>query len=288
MLQRLQERIESDANGFRAMALEVFIVANMAFLALDIYLAHRLHTVHHVSEWIPFVFSILATVTLLVAMTDGLHPLTLRSRSLGALAGIGSVAVGMLGLWFHLNHSFLSEMTLEHLVYTAPLVAPLSYAGLGFLLLLNRMVAPSSREWGLWVVFFALGGTFGNFVLTLCDHAQNGFFHWTEWLPVATSAFATGALAAVVVVRANTRSILTLTGALLVAQALCGVAGFFLHGAAVIESAAPTLFERVMWSAPLFAPLLLPNLCVLAALGLWQLWALDVRASRRDAPPVQA
>ena len=40
----------------------------------------------------------------------------------------------------------------------------------------------------------ALGGFFGNFVLSLTDHAANGFFARTEWIPVISSAFATGFL----------------------------------------------------------------------------------------------
>jgi hypothetical protein len=34
----------------------------------------------------------------------------------------------------------------------------------------------------------------GNFALSLTEHAENGFFHWTEWIPVASSAFAVGVL----------------------------------------------------------------------------------------------
>jgi hypothetical protein len=41
---------------------------------------------------------------------------------------------------------------------------------------MNRMVAAGTVEWGRWVLLLALGGFAGNLVLSLCDHAQNGFF----------------------------------------------------------------------------------------------------------------
>ena len=74
----------------------------------------------------------------------------------------------------------------------------LYYGALGFFLLLNRMITPSTDEWRRWVIFLALGGFIGNFILCLCDHAQNGFFLITEWIPVFSSAFAVGFLTVLV------------------------------------------------------------------------------------------
>ena len=59
---------------------------------------------------------------------------------------------------------------------------------------MNCTVHGESIEWGKWIVFMALGGFFGNFVLSLCDHAQNGFFNRSEWIPIFTSAIAVGFL----------------------------------------------------------------------------------------------
>ena len=39
--------------------------------------------------------------------------------------------------------------------------------------------------------------------------------------------------------------------------------------AAITRGTAPDLFENLIFVAPLFAPLLCPNLAVLAAIGLW-------------------
>jgi hypothetical protein len=47
----------------------------------------------------------------------------------------------------------------------------------GMLLILNRMESTASDEWARWILVLSLGGFFGNFVLSLTDHAENGFFH---------------------------------------------------------------------------------------------------------------
>jgi hypothetical protein len=49
---------------------------------------------------------------------------------------------------------------------------------------MNRMVSEKSVEWARWLVLLGLGGFFGNFILALCDHAQNGFFVQIEWITV--------------------------------------------------------------------------------------------------------
>lgn len=49
--------------------------------------------------------------------------------------------------------------------------------------------------WDKWVMFPALGGFLGVFVLALCDHLENGSFYASEWRAVASSALAGGFLA---------------------------------------------------------------------------------------------
>ncbi len=95
---------------------------------------------------------------------------------LGNFTGWVSVFIGVVGLVLHLKSQFFQEWTLASLVYTAPFAAPLAYTGIGLLLILNRSVDADSREWAEWVVFLALGGFVGNFIFSVTDHAQNGFF----------------------------------------------------------------------------------------------------------------
>jgi hypothetical protein len=156
-------------------------------------------------------------------------------------------------------------------VYAAPFAAPLAYTGIGFLLIMNRMVEVQNIEWPLWVIFLALGGFVGNFIFSVTDHAQNGFYHRTEWIPVCSSALAVGFMLVPLIVRVS-RSFLRLCALMMLAQAAVGLLGFALHVRADLYGPGPTLFDRAVYGAPIFAPMLFPDLVILAAIGLWVLY----------------
>ncbi len=263
----------------RALA-ELFAVFNLAFLAADIYLAHSLNAFAHWAEWIPFAFSLVAPALLVAAMMlgDGIRPPkffgvgTLSppqrlSRAMGVLVGVASFVIGVAGLIYHLESQFFAEQTLRNLVYTAPFAAPLAYSGLGLLVLLNRLVPDEPAEWARWVVLLALGGWIGNFALSLADHAQNAFFYWAEWIPVVASAAAIGTLS-VAVVEYQNRPFLRLCIGLMIVEIVVAVAGWLLHLAAILQSPMNDVWERLLYSAPLFAPLLFADLALLACIGL--------------------
>ena len=250
--------------------LETFVLSNYAFLILDVYLAHSVNRFRHWGEWIPFGFSIVAVLVLTPSLV-----LRLRGRGesflrhAGLVVGYASITVGLAGVAYHLDSQFFSQWTIQSLVYTAPFAAPVAYAGLGLLLLVNRTVPCSDSEWSQWVVFLALGGFAGNFVLSLCDHAMNGFFHATEWLPVFASAFAVGFLAVALV--EQHRSFLLISGAILALQVVIGLVGFYFHLIADINGLSSSLFENFVHGAPVFAPLLFVDLVLLAMIGLWDM-----------------
>ncbi len=254
----------------KVLILEGFILINFVFLILDIYLAHSVNRFRHWGEWIPFGFSIVAALLLAASLRAGYkNQQSLFFRWAGQALGYCSIAVGITGLIFHLESQFFSQRTIASLVYTAPFVAPLAYSGIGFLLLMNRMVPRTQPEWGQWIVFLALGGFAGNFVLALCDHAQNGFFHLTEWVPVVGSALAVGFLTTALFERS--RGFLRGCLAVLALQAVIGVWGFVLHLIADVNGVSSSLYENFIHGAPVLAPMLFANLFLLGAIGIWDL-----------------
>ena len=90
--------------------------------------------------------------------------MTRRGATSATSSAGSSILIGLAGVLFHLESRFFLDRTLKSLTYAAPFAAPLAYTGLGFLLLMNRMVTPAAHEWARWVIFLALGGFFGNFV----------------------------------------------------------------------------------------------------------------------------
>ena len=145
--------------------------------------------------------------------------------------------------------------------------APLAYTGLGSLLIMNRMVDDRESEWAKWVVFFALGGFAGNFIFSLTDHAQNGFYHRTEWIPVIASGVAVGFLLVPLLLNVD-RSFLRVCGRVMLAQIAVGLLGFSLHARADWQQSGENLFLRIVHGAPIFAPTLFCDLAILAWIGL--------------------
>jgi hypothetical protein len=184
--------------------------------------------------------------------------------------GWAAILVGMTGMVLHLESHFFYERTIRSLAYSAPFAAPLAYAGLGFLLLMNRMLDPDSVEWARWILFFTLGGFFGNFIFSLADHAENGFFLPAEWVPVVASAVAIGFLA-VPLLAPVTRLFIDVCAAVLVLEAAVGLWGFVLHTMGNLQGPSVHPFDNFIYGAPPMAPLLFPNLMILGVIGLWQL-----------------
>lgn len=252
---------------------EMFALVNLGFLTFDIYLAHSTNHFRRTAEYIPLIFSACAPIILAAS-------LALRRRSikmweyLGFLVGFCAIVIGVAGTVLHLDSAFFYERTIKSLTYSAPFAAPLAYAGLGFLLLLNRMIESAKVQWGQWVLFLTLGGFVGNFIFSLADHASNGFFRSVEWVPVAASAFAIGFLATPFFMKV-TRSFLVLCGALLILEMGIGIWGFALHALSNLHGPSIHAFDNFVYGAPPFAPLLFPNLAILGLIGIWQLMRVD-------------
>ncbi len=256
---------------------ELFALFNLAGLAPDIYLAHSTNFFHRPSEYIPLGYSLVAPLLLLAALWALVRERLFLWQLLGQLVGWTSIALGIAGLVLHLESQFFRQWTLASLVYAAPFAAPLAYTGIGFLLVMNRMVDPRSRAWAMWVIFLALGGFVGNFIFSVTDHAQNGFFHKSEWIPVISSGLAVGFLLVPFMMRVD-RGFLLACAIVMAIQAAVGILGFGLHAWADWHGTGLTLMDRVVYGAPIFAPMLFPDLVILAGIGLWTF------AQHLDAP----
>jgi hypothetical protein len=249
--------------------IEVFAISNLGFLTFDIYLAHSVNQFRERAEYIPFFFSAASPLLLLAG-------LMVRDRwprvwsLLGYLVGSSAILIGLAGVIFHLQSHFFFDRTLRSLAYSAPFAAPLAYAGLGFLLIMNRMVDSESLEWAQWVLFLALGGFLGNFVLSLADHAGNGFFNRLEWVPVVASAVAVGFLTVPILMRVP-QIYVQVCAVVLLLEAGVGIWGFILHAIANLRGPSIHPFDNFIYGAPPLAPLLFPNLVLLGFIGLWRL-----------------
>ncbi len=248
---------------------EVFAILNLGFLAFDILMAHSVNQFRREAEYIPLIFSATAPFLLILALALRLRwPVVWKD--LGSFVGWLAVLVGLTGVILHLQSRFFYDRTILSLTYSAPFAAPLAYTGLGFLLVMNRMVDPETREWAQWVLLLTLGGFAGNFVFSLADHAGNGFFRSTEWAPVIASAIAVGFLTVPLLMKVA-RAYIDLCAAILVLEAGVGIWGFVLHALANLDGPSTRAIDNFIYGAPPMAPLLFPNLMVLGLIALWPL-----------------
>ncbi len=273
------EKMLRNRKRLAAKLLDFFILANLAFLALDVFLAHSVNAFAHPAEWIPFYFSLGGSV-LLALMLLGKNEEKGRWKN-GCRFGVGwgAICIGISGMFFHLGSEFFADLTLKNLIYTAPFVAPLAFTGVGLLLIMNGMIRDTDLEWAQWVVFMAGFGWCGNFILSVFDHAQNGFFNPSEWLPVFTSAIAVGCLATLFFVP-HQPVFFKFCVIVMGINFTVGIAGFFFHLTVDLQTPATTQIEKFLYGAPLFAPLLFPNLSLLALLGIWKMSTRDYNKGR--------
>ena len=255
------------AGAIGSWLVEAFALVNFAGLVGDIYLAHSTNQFRRASEYIPLYFSLAAAVLLAAALllarpcAGGLarprlsRRLGWRSPSVSPASSCISTAASSTsarsGAWSTPRRSPRRSPT--------PASACCS--------IVNRMVGRDTREWAQWVLLLALGGFFGNFVFSLTDHAQNGFFQPLEWMPVVSSAFAIGFLLVPFAIDV-TSAYLRLCAAMLGVQVLVGIAGSLFHLAADIGQPGATLVARIISGAPPMAPLLFVNLSLLAGIAL--------------------
>lgn len=255
--------------------IEGFAILNVGSLTFDIHLAHSVNQFRNHAEYIPLIFSGSSPLFLLFGLAAR-YRWPAVWKDLGYLVGWSAVLVGLTGVVLHLESHFFYERTLRSLTYSAPFAAPLAYTGLGFLLIMNRMVDPESLEWAQWILLFTLGGFVGNFVFSLADHAENGFFNPLEWVPVVASAIAVGFLTVPLMMRVS-RKYIDVCIAILLLEAGIGLWGFALHAAGNLRGPSVHAFDNFIYGAPPMAPLLFPNLTVLGLIALWEFRAHESR-----------
>lgn len=251
-------------NRDKNIILHLFCWFNLSFLAADIFVAHSINQFEHSSEWVPFYFS---TLSFLILPISFLIPEKWNQlkRSVNLVLGFAAIIIGVIGFYLHIHSQFLGQLSLKSLVYTAPLIAPLSYAGVGLLLILNTI---KIVRWSKMVLSLSAAGFLGNFILALCDHEQNGFFNAGEWIPVFMAALATGVLIKSVQSDLDQKFHL-LAIATMALQILTGLIGFIWHCYANIHSPVDDMYQKFIFGAPIFAPLLFCDLGLLAILGLY-------------------
>ncbi len=263
----------------RDQLLLLFTSGNLAFLAVDVAIAHSVNAFRPVYEWIPVLLPPMGAVTALgLAVQRGPSRLL---RGMHLLTMLVSVLVGLLGLAFHLRAMLnpLGGVSWSWLVFSAPVLAPLSFAGVGLIGIfaaceeegpgvltfpgLVRLHAPISKtQHLLW--FLGLGFA-GAAATSFLDHGQYGYTMY-EWTPVVAGCFATFVvLGRAVTNDENAIDDWTYFWTMILCLAV-GVVGFAFHLSHDVAGTGAISLERMRSYAPVFAPLLFADLSILGLL----------------------
>jgi hypothetical protein len=262
---------------------------NEIFLALDIYLAHSISGTIRPNEWIPIIFGPIAGGLLLLA---GL--IALRQRPLASMVASGvfvaSIAVGLLGAYFHVVRAILpsgppgQRVTIDLLVWAPPILGPLTFAlvGLwgisaawiedppdsGVLALVGgrRLRLPYSKT---RAYFFMIGlGTLATVISSVLDHARTGFVNSWLWIPTAAGVFGTVVAVTLGAIERPTRADLIVYPGTMLLLIAVGVVGAVLHIGDNLTSRGVFVVERFIRGAPVLAPLLFSDMGTLGLIVL--------------------
>ena len=192
----------------RAAALDrAFAILNIGFLTFDIYLAHSVNQFRSQAEYIPAVFLGDRRRWCCCVALAAAHALAARSGTiLGYLVGWAAIA----GRARRRDSAPREPVLLRaHAAQPDLLRALCRAAGLHRPGISadheSHGGSAESAEWAQWVLLLTLGGFIGNFVFSLTDHAENGFFIPAGVGAGGGSAFAVGFLAVPLLTRVSPR-----------------------------------------------------------------------------------
>lgn len=262
---------------------------NELFLGVDIYLAHKISGTITPNEWIPIIFGPIAGILLLAA---GL--IALRNRPLATvfatLVLAGSIAVGLLGAYFHVIRATLpaaplsQRVSLQLLIWGPPVLGPLMFSLVGLLgisaawiedppdsgrlrLLAGRQIQlPYSKTRAYF--FMVSLGSLATVISSVLDHARAEFENPWLWVPTLAGVLATTLAAAVGVAERPRRGELLVFVLAMVFMIGVGALGLLLHIQTNLTAGGTIVGERFIRGAPFLAPLLFSNLGLLGLLTL--------------------
>ncbi len=259
---------------------------NEIMLGVETYLSHLISGTIVTREWIPILFGPAAGVLLLLAGLLAFRKRALAS-ALATLVLLASMAVGVLGAYFHFVRAILpyapagERISLPLLMWAPPILGPLAFAGIGLLGISAawreippesgilrlpggirlKMPYPKTRAY----LFMVALGALTTMISSVFDHARTGFANPWLWAPTLAGVFATvvtAALAALPDPAPDEVRVYVFSMALLILTGLLGVA---FHFQADVLTRGGIVAERFLRGAPILAPMLF------ADVGLWGL-----------------
>jgi hypothetical protein len=262
---------------------------NEIFLGVDIYLAHSISGTIVTREWIPIIFGPAAGLLLLLAGVIALRRRTLATVIANVVL-IASIAVGLLGAYYHLLRAILpsapvgEQVDVGLLVWAPPLIGPLMFSMVG-LLGISAAWVESPPDSGVLVLlggrrlslpysktrayFFIVGmGSLATVISSVLDHARTSFENPWLWVPTIAGVIGTAVGVTLGALEKPTRADLITYALAMLLLILVGLVGAVLHVRDDLTAGGVFVAERFIRGAPFLAPLLFSNMGVLGLIAL--------------------
>ncbi len=270
----------------RDQALLLMLALNELLLGLETFLAHSTSGTIMPKEWIPIIFGPAAGLALFLAGVLSLKKWELAAWVASAIF-LASIAVGLLGMYFHILRAVLplasagERLSIALVVWAPPLLGPLTFALVGWLGLIavwpeqpadsGNFAFPGGRR-----VRFPMGKTNAYFIIvglgclatvtsSVLDHARTNFSNPWLWLPTTLGVFGTVVAISLGAIRSPRRSDLVTFMVAMVFLIVVGVLGMVLHVLRDLGLDNAIVVERFLRGAPFLAPMLFADM---GALGL--------------------
>jgi len=270
----------------RDQAMLLMLALNELLLGLETYLAHSISGTIRSYEYIPIIFGPVAGILLVLAGVLALHRRS-QAALIASIIYLASIAVGLLGAYFHLVRAILplapigERVSVPLFVWAPPLLGPLTFALVGWMGLSAvwleqppdsgclslpgglklRLPYPKTNAF-----FFMVGlGTLATVISSVLDHARTSFENPWLWLPTALGVFGTVVAVTLGVLHKPNRGDLVTYVAAMVLLILVGMLGLVLHTLRTLASENTIVVERFLRGAPFLAPMLFSDM---GALGL--------------------
>lgn len=262
---------------------------NELFLGVDIYLAHSISGVITPNEWIPIVFGTSAGILLLLA---GVLALRFRAAAtvIANLVFLGSIAVGLLGVYFHLVRAGLigggseAGAAVGMLVWAPPFLGPFAFTLVGALGISAAWVEDPPDSGRLRLLgkthvqlpysktraYFLIVGIFAlvTVLSSSFDHARSRFENPWVWLPLLIGVYGTVVAIAIGFIERPSRLDVLVFAVAMVLFIVVGLVGWLLHANTNLVGQGVVVVERFIRGSPLLAPMLYANVGLLGLVAL--------------------
>lgn len=267
----------------------LMVAVNEIFLGIDIYLAHSISGTIVPNEWIPIIFGPIAGVLLIL-----IGGISLKRRMLANLLGsvifVVSIAVGLLGAFFHIRRGILPTgpagrwVSIELLVWAPPILGPLTFSLIGLLGLSAAWIEnpPESGRISLArglrlhmpfsktrAYYFLVGlGVLASLISMIFDHARTGFVNPWLWVSAAVAIFGTVVPVLLGILEKPRRVDYAIYTAAMLSLILLGATGLTLHILQDLTTTGAIVTERFIRGAPFLAPMLFADMGTLGLIAL--------------------